>query len=104
MSLGSNCKQAKDHIYRSADTISLHLPPDNTTSGLIGKDEIEKMRPEVCLINTSRGGIIDEAGLYDALIQNEISGAAIDVFENEPYYGNLINCDNAILTAVTWVR
>ena len=39
------------------------------------------------------------AGLCDALIQNEISGAAIDVFENEPYYGNLINCDNAILTA-----
>ena len=77
----------------------MHLPLDNTTSGLIGKDEIEKMRPEVCLINTSRGGIIDETGLYDALIQNEISGAAIDVFENEPYYGNLINCDNAILTA-----
>ena len=98
MSLGLSVT-SKDHIYRSADIISLHLPLDNTTSGLIGKDEIEKMRPEVCLINTSRGGIIDEAGLYDALIQNEISGAAIDVFENEPYYGNLINCDNAILTA-----
>ena len=57
------------------------------------------MRSDALLINTSRGGIVDEQDLFEALESNQISGAAIDVFEQEPYSGNLAMLDNCLLTA-----
>ena len=57
-----------------------------------------KMKKETILINISRGGIVDEDDLYDALKRNIIKGAAIDVFSKEPYHGKLIDLDNVILT------
>jgi D-3-phosphoglycerate dehydrogenase len=57
------------------------------------------MRPGGCLVNLARGGIVDEASLIDALASEHLSGAALDVFEDEPYEGPLTRFDNVVLTA-----
>lgn len=57
------------------------------------------MKPETILINTSRGGIINESVLYEALKNNQLGGAGLDVFEHEPYTGPLTQLDNIVLTA-----
>ncbi|MBA4320505.1 MAG: hypothetical protein C0412_19065 [Flavobacterium sp.] len=88
----------KNTIYSECDIITLHVPLTPLTFNLIKKEEIEVMKKNVCLINTSRGGIINEKDLYIAITQNRILAAAIDVFENEPYSGNLIELDNCFLT------
>ncbi|MCK5175826.1 MAG: phosphoglycerate dehydrogenase, partial [Planctomycetes bacterium] len=88
----------KETIYEKADIITLHVPLTPLTQGLIGKKELDTMKPNTRLINTSRGGIIDENALYNALIDKRIAGAAIDVYENEPYTGNLIELRNNVLT------
>ena len=66
---------------------------------MITGNEIKMMKKTTFLINTSRGGIVNEQDLYIALKDKIISGAAIDVFHTEPYDGNLVNLDNCILTA-----
>ncbi|MBM9577302.1 phosphoglycerate dehydrogenase [Leptospira sp. 201903070] len=88
----------KEEIYGNADLISLHVPLTSKTKNLIGRKEFDLFQKEAFLINTARGGIVDESDLYEALIQKRIAGAAIDVFETEPYKGNLIELDNIILT------
>ncbi|MDQ7816745.1 MAG: NAD(P)-dependent oxidoreductase [Melioribacteraceae bacterium] len=88
----------KETIYKEADVISLHVPLTSLTYNMIAKNQIEMMKKNVCLINTSRGGIINERDLYEMLLKKRISSAAIDVFENEPYSGNLIELDNCLLT------
>ena len=65
---------------------------------MIGVHELEMMRQDAMLINTARGGIVDETALRDALEKGFISGAAIDVFEKEPYSGPLSLMENCILT------
>jgi len=89
---------SKETIYRDSDIISLHIPLTPDTSGLIGIKEMKKMKDNVYLINTSRGGIIHEEDLYNALKNNIIGGASIDTFENEPYGGKLITLENSFLT------
>jgi len=89
----------KEYIYQNADIISLHLPLDSITRNMITGNEIKMMKKTTFLINTSRGGIVNEQDLYIALKDKIISGAAIDVFHTEPYDGNLVNLDNCILTA-----
>jgi len=76
----------KQTIYREADVISLHLPLTPQTSGMIGRAELDQMKPDALLINTSRGGIISESDLYVAMKEGLLGGAAIDVFEQEPYH------------------
>ena len=66
---------------------------------MITKKEIVSMKDGIFLINTARGGIINERGLAHALDVGKVAGAAIDVFEEEPYYGDLAKHDNCILTA-----
>lgn len=88
----------KETIYRQADIITLHIPLTSITYGLIGRSQLEMMKKNVCLINTSRGGIINENDLYESLSRGAISAAAIDVFEREPYSGNLVELDNCYLT------
>ena len=90
---------SKETVYTESDIISLHVPRTPLTVGLIGADEIGEMKPTACLINTSRGGIVDEAALCDALSSRQIAGAAIDVYETEPYSGPLADLDNVVLTA-----
>jgi glycerate dehydrogenase len=72
-----------EEILRASDVISLHCPMNEKTKGLIGKAEIEKMKPSAVLINTSRGGLVVEEDLREALLNNRIS-AGFDVLTKEP--------------------
>jgi len=71
-------------LLQQSDFVTIHLPLDETTRGLIGAREIGWMKPSAFLINTARGGIIVEAALKSALAEGRIAGAALDVFEIEP--------------------
>lgn len=73
-----------DELLRRSDTVSLHLPLTPKTRHLIGAAELAAMKPTAVLVNTSRGGIIDEAALIAALDAGEIAGAGLDVLEQEP--------------------
>ena len=88
-----------EEIYEQADIITLHLPLTTETKYLIGKQELKKMKPRAILINTARGGLVDEDALYQALKNNVIFGAGIDVFEDEPAINNkLFELDNVIVS------
>mgnify|MGYP003316379142 CR=1 FL=1 len=91
------CK--KNEIYKCADVISLHVPLTTKTLNMITKKDLETMRPEACLVNTSRGGIVNEKDLESVLRTGHLSGVALDVFEQEPYNGLLAQVDRCILTA-----
>ena len=88
-----------DTLISSADYISFHVPFTESTHHLVNSQLLAKMKKNVCLINTSRGEIIDENALYDALKEGKIAGAALDVFESEPATGNkLATLSNVICT------
>ncbi|MGB0681405.1 MAG: phosphoglycerate dehydrogenase [Magnetovibrionaceae bacterium] len=89
---------SKKDIYARADVVTLHLPLTAKTRHLIGEAELSAMKPDAVLINTARGGIVDEAALSAALTKSTIAGAAIDVFEEEPYAGPLAGQKGAIVT------
>ena len=89
---------AKQEIYSKADLISLHVPLTATTHSMITKEEIKQMKEGVFLINTSRGGIIHEADLAEALKSGAVSGAAIDTFTEEPYTGELNEISSCLTT------
>jgi phosphoglycerate dehydrogenase-like enzyme len=73
-----------DELLRTSDFVSIHCPLTEKTRGLIGARELALMRPDAYLLNTARGGIVDEDALYDALKQRRIAGAALDCFAQEP--------------------
>jgi D-3-phosphoglycerate dehydrogenase len=73
-----------ERLFRESDVISLHIPLLPATQKLIGARELEWMKPEAFLVNTSRGGIIDEAALIECLKEKRIAGAGLDVFAQEP--------------------
>src|SRR3989441_2639361 len=86
-------------LLSSADYISFHVPLTDSTHYLINSQRLAKMKKNTCIINTSRGEIIDENALYDALKEGKIAGAALDVFETEPAIGNkLATLPNVICT------
>jgi D-3-phosphoglycerate dehydrogenase len=86
-------------IYKRSDFITLHTPKTKETAGLINKDTIAKMRDGVRIINCARGGIVNEADLYEALKSGKVAGAAFDVFEKEPPENHpLMTLDNFIAT------
>jgi D-3-phosphoglycerate dehydrogenase len=82
-------------LLTTSDVISIHTPRTKDTRGLIGRRELGMMKPTAILINTSRGGVIDEAALAEAIDSGQIAGAALDVFEQEPIdmSNPLFNCD-----------
>lgn len=84
-----------DTLLSSCDIVSLHTPLNSDTRGLIGKEELAKMKPSAILINTSRGPVVDSAALADALNNGRLAGAGIDEFETEPP----IVKDHPLLTA-----
>lgn len=88
-----------DDLLGNTDIISIHLPYAPELKGIIGRRAFSLMKKDALLVNTSRGGLIDEAALYEALKERKIAGAALDVFEQEPYTGPLRQLDNVILTA-----
>lgn len=66
------------------DVLTLHLPLTEESRGMIGERALAMMRPDALVVNTSRGGIVDEAALFKALQAEQIAGAGLDVFEVEP--------------------
>ena len=74
----------RDRLFRESDFISVHVPLLPDTRHLISKDNLEKMKRTAFLVNTSRGPVVDEAALAEALENKKIAGAALDVFEHEP--------------------
>jgi phosphoglycerate dehydrogenase-like enzyme len=75
---------SKEELFRQADILTIHLVLSSRTRGLVGKSELGLMKPSARLVNTSRGPIVDEAALVEALRKRHIAGAAIDVFDVEP--------------------
>jgi glycerate dehydrogenase len=75
---------AVEDLLEQADVLTLHCPLTDATRGLIGRAELERMKPDALLVNTARGGIVDEAALADALRAGAIGGAGMDVLTQEP--------------------
>ncbi len=73
-----------DHLLSESDIVTLHVPLDESTAGMIGKNELALMKRSAILINTCRGPVVQEDALIDALHQGQIWGAGVDVFEEEP--------------------
>ncbi len=73
-----------DELVSQADFISIHLPKTKETTGLINAEMLSKAKPGLRIINTARGGIIDENALYDAISSGKVQGAGLDVFDSEP--------------------
>ena len=73
-----------DELLRTSDVVSIHSPLNEKTRGLIGKVELEKMKASAYLFNLGRGAIVDECALADALNENRLAGAGMDVFSTEP--------------------
>ncbi|MBF0249318.1 MAG: phosphoglycerate dehydrogenase [Alphaproteobacteria bacterium] len=88
----------KETIYRESDVITLHVPLTASTQNLITRSELAMMKPTSHIINTARGGIVNEQDLAAILRDGSIGGAAIDVFEEEPYAGPLCEVMNTVLT------
>ena len=87
-------------IWREADIISLHVPYTEETHHLINEEVLGKLKTDCLLVNTARGGLIDEEALYRAIQSGSIAGAALDVFEEEPYAGPLCKLkENMLLTS-----
>lgn len=88
-----------DEMLREADIVTLHAPLTKETHGIIGARALSLMKPTSIIINTSRGALIDEKALYDALKSGRISGAGLDVFSTEPPVDEpLLTLDNVIAT------
>ncbi len=86
-------------LLQSSDYISIHVPLLDSTYHMIDKEKLSTMKSTARIINTSRGGVIDEDALYDALKDGKLGGAALDVFETEPATGTkLAELDTVVLT------
>jgi lactate dehydrogenase-like 2-hydroxyacid dehydrogenase len=87
-----------DELLATADVVSLHCPLSAETRHLIGADALGRMRPSAFLVNTTRGPVVDEAALAEALRAGTIAGAGLDVFEREPdVHPALLELENVVL-------
>jgi glyoxylate reductase len=88
-----------DRLLAEADVVSLHVPLTPETRHLIAAPELALMRPSAVLVNVSRGPVVDEAALVDALAEGRIAGAALDVYEREPEVSvGLLELENVVLS------
>jgi D-3-phosphoglycerate dehydrogenase len=86
-------------IIEKADVITVHVPLNKATRGMIGPDQIAKLKPGVMLVNVARGGVYDEAAVAAGLVEGKITGAAFDVYETEPPVDSpLLTAPNTVLT------
>jgi phosphoglycerate dehydrogenase-like enzyme len=91
-----------EELLKQSDVVTLHVPKTPLTKYMIRKETIALMKPSAIVINTSRGGVIHEGDLYDALKAGRLAGAGLDVFEKEPLAGSpLCELENVLLTAHT---
>ncbi len=89
-----------DDLFARADFVTVHTPMTDETRGIIGREAFAKMKDGVRVINCARGGLVDEAALYDAVVAGKVAGAALDVFEKEPVAPDspLLTLDQIIVT------
>jgi len=92
------CLPSLDHLFERATVVTLHIPYSPENHHLVNRDFIQKMHPGSIFVNASRGGLVDEEALYDALVSGHLAGAALDVFEEEPYSGKLLSLPQVVLT------
>lgn len=92
-----------DELLETADVISLHIRLNETTRHMIGADQFARMKRGTILINTARGGVVDEAALLRALGSGQLGGAGLDVFETEPLPAGhpFLNSENVVMTPVS---
>ncbi len=95
-----------DELLRDSDFVSVHCPLTDETRGLIGRRELSVMKPSAYLLNTARGGIVDEDALFEALKEHRIAGAALDCFAEEPLTkpSRFAELDNVLLAphSIAW--
>ncbi|NGX09972.1 NAD(P)-dependent oxidoreductase [Mycobacteroides franklinii] len=102
---GTDGWRSLDDLLTSSDIVSLHLPLTETSTGLLDATALSQMRPGSVLVNTSRGAVVDEAALVNALRQGPLGAAGLDVFAQEPVSSDnpLLSLPNVVLTPhVTW--
>tara|TARA_A100001037_G_scaffold275260_1_gene273654 strand:+ start:10315 stop:11301 length:987 start_codon:yes stop_codon:yes gene_type:complete len=100
MMAGAKCVETLEDLLKKSDVVSLHVPLTNETRGMIGKRELEFIGENGFIINTSRGGVIDEDSLVWAIEEGKIAGAGLDVYEDEPFREDnpLKNIEKVVLT------
>ncbi len=86
-------------LLETVDIVSLHVPHNIETHHLLNDDSLSLMKPGSFVVNVSRGGLVDELALANALNSRHLAGAALDCFEDEPYRGSLLNLSNVFATA-----
>ena len=96
--LGVEPAPTLEDVYEQADLITLHLPLSEETRGLLGGAAFARMRDGVRIVNAARGGLVDEEALADAIRSGKVAGAALDVFESEPYAGPLLQLEQVVVT------
>jgi phosphoglycerate dehydrogenase-like enzyme len=97
--LGAEANVGLDELLGRSDVVSIHTPLTEQTTSLIGERELALMRPEAVLVNTSRGGLVDESSLFDALSSGRLRAAGLDVFKQEPpAASNLLALPNVVLS------
>jgi D-3-phosphoglycerate dehydrogenase len=87
-----------ERLLAEADVVSLHLAPPKDGATLLDGERLARLRPEAILINTARGGLVDEAALYQLLAAGKLAGAYLDVFGDEPYHGPLRELPQVLLS------
>ena len=89
-----------EELCRRADVLSIHVPMMPATKGMVGEEQFNMMKPNMILVNTARGGVVNEKALIQALKDGKIYGAALDTFESEPIEKDnpLLSMDNVVLT------
>ena len=95
-----------DELLSTSDIVSLHVPLDATTTHMIDRAALMRMKPGAILINTARGGLVDEAALVEALVCGRLAAAGLDVFAEEPLRGDnpLFALDNVVLVPhIAWI-
>ena len=88
-----------DEVLNQSDIVSLHVPINDQTHHIVNASAISRMKAGSIVVNVSRGGLIDESALHDALKSQHLSGAALDCFEDEPYSGPLLQLPGVHVTA-----
>lgn len=89
---------ALDNLLAASDVVSVHVPLTEQTRRLLDHEALGRMKPTAILVNCARGGLVDEAALAENLKSGRLAGAYLDVFETEPYQGDLIKMQNTLLS------
>lgn len=90
-------KKELSDLLKESDLVTIHAPLTDETRGMISAEQLKIMKNDSILINASRGGVVDDVALYEAIKKNRIGAAGLDVFEKEPYVGPLTTLDNVVL-------